>query len=309
MSDYDQSARYAVRHLDVPGFFAWLLGQRFAAAWRFDRWLDTQAVPFPGLPDRRCDTVAAFDRVAGDHPPLAVVVEFMSRTRHPTLVRLAQYGFQVATDCPYQLDPRVEYVCVGAIVNLTGGEQPDTLTQMPPDTGGLSLKGKYKVATLQSTDAGRFLAAIKRGKLSRSLLVWMPLMRDADTAEFVGRWRAEVEREPDAHIRGDIVGLAMVLSELVEREPIWKRGLEGLDVERSKTVMEWEQRGELRRARSDLLKFLRFRCGGSLAQDLQQAIESQADLATLAEWIDVVLTPEFTPEMFRARIGLNGHAD
>lgn len=308
MSDYDQSARYAVRFLDVLGFFAWLLGVRFAAAWRFSRWLDTQAVPFPGLPDRRCDTVAAFDRVAGDHPPLAVIVEFMSRTRHPTLVRLAQYGLQVATDCPVQLDPRVEYACVGAIVNLTGGEQPATLNQVPPDTGGLGLKGKYKVVTLQTTDAERFLAAIRRGKHSRSLLVWVPLMRGADTPEFVARWRAEVELEPDARIRGDVVGLALVFSELVDRRPMWKRGLEGLDVERSKTVMEWEQRGALRARRSDLLKFLQFRVGGSLAGDIQQAVESQDDLATLEQWIDAVSSAAFTLDAFRAQIGLNGHA-
>ena len=78
MNDYDQAARYAARRVDDEGFLRWALGSEVFAAWRWAGWLDTQSVPFPGEPDARCDTVAAFERQAGDSPPCAAVVEFVS---------------------------------------------------------------------------------------------------------------------------------------------------------------------------------------------------------------------------------------
>ncbi len=142
VNHFDQGSRYAVRHLDVDGFFRWLLGPVFVANWRFSHWLDTQAVPFPGEADRRSDTVAAFDRPAGDYHPLAVVVEFMSQTRRITLRRLTQYGLQVQEDCPYQLDPRIDYAFIGAVVNLSGGVQETALVEQPPDVGDLGLQAR-----------------------------------------------------------------------------------------------------------------------------------------------------------------------
>ena len=53
---YDQAARYCAR-LDPIGFLRWLL-PRLDPALLFHCWLDTRTVPFPGAPDRTCDTVA-----------------------------------------------------------------------------------------------------------------------------------------------------------------------------------------------------------------------------------------------------------
>jgi hypothetical protein len=49
---YDQAARYTVKGLDAHGFLRWLLTAVFVA-WRWDGWVDTQTVAFPGEPDRR----------------------------------------------------------------------------------------------------------------------------------------------------------------------------------------------------------------------------------------------------------------
>jgi hypothetical protein len=65
-TDFDKGARYAARRLDAEGFLRWLMGEKFWSAWEWKDWLDTQAVPFPGEPDRRMDTVAAFERRAHD---------------------------------------------------------------------------------------------------------------------------------------------------------------------------------------------------------------------------------------------------
>src|SRR3954447_13544597 len=53
---FDQAARYSVQ-FDPLGFLRWVMPGR-APPWRFRGWLDTRSLPFPGTPDRTCDTVA-----------------------------------------------------------------------------------------------------------------------------------------------------------------------------------------------------------------------------------------------------------
>jgi hypothetical protein len=54
---YDKSARYTAK-MDPPGFLRWLLPRMMQGGYAFQRWLDTRRLPFPGEPDRTCDTVA-----------------------------------------------------------------------------------------------------------------------------------------------------------------------------------------------------------------------------------------------------------
>ena len=77
MGVYDQAARYA-SNLDPPGFLPWLLGG-LDPDLVFRRWLDTQTIPFPGDPDRRCDTVAELVSASGTQPPWAVVNELQTQ--------------------------------------------------------------------------------------------------------------------------------------------------------------------------------------------------------------------------------------
>ncbi|MGH7127561.1 MAG: hypothetical protein ACREIV_03265 [Planctomycetaceae bacterium] len=56
MGVYDQAAWYAAK-LDPQAFLAWLI-PGVGTALEFVGWLDTRTVPFPGEPDRICDTVA-----------------------------------------------------------------------------------------------------------------------------------------------------------------------------------------------------------------------------------------------------------
>src|SRR5436305_9166931 len=56
---YDQATRYLIK-LDPLGFQFWLFDTPASPA-RFLRWLDARSIPFPGEPDRVCDTVAALD--------------------------------------------------------------------------------------------------------------------------------------------------------------------------------------------------------------------------------------------------------
>ena len=71
---FDKACRYLAK-LDPVGMLAWLL-QVSVATFAFIRWLDTRRLPFPGQPDRTCDTVAHLERLDDNHRPWAVVVEF-----------------------------------------------------------------------------------------------------------------------------------------------------------------------------------------------------------------------------------------
>jgi hypothetical protein len=302
-NDFDQASRYIPRHLGETGFFRWLLGPDFTAAWRFTGWLDTQQIPFPGEPDRRCDTVAALERVAGDQPPLAVVVEFMSQTRQVTLRRLTQYGLQLQEDHPYQRNPRVDYSSIGAVVNLSGGEQESILVMQPPAVGGLGLRACDKVLTVATASAEALLTEVLTGQQSRTMLVWCPLMKGADTVEFVVRWRAEVEQESDARLRGLVAALALVLADLSERVPVWRRGLEGMDVERSQVVLGWENRGKLLGRREALVEYLEIHFGVEVAASLREAIDKQEDLAKLTAWYKTALRATSLEELQRDWVG------
>ncbi len=70
---YDQASRYAAK-LDPVGYCSWVLREA-SAVLHFLTWLDTRTLPFPGDPERICDTVAHL----GDADPQvhwAVPIEF-----------------------------------------------------------------------------------------------------------------------------------------------------------------------------------------------------------------------------------------
>src|SRR5262249_56603993 len=117
---FDQASRYAAK-LDAVGFLSWLLRED-AAELRFRLWLDTRTLPFPGDPERTCDTVAWL----GDADPavewalvLVFCLEPVSELFGRLLIYLCQlWGKKRPTDA------RGERFAVGAVVvNLTGRGQ------------------------------------------------------------------------------------------------------------------------------------------------------------------------------------------
>ena len=63
---FDKGARYAAKR-DPPRFFQWLI-PGLEATLAFQDWVDTRPLPFPGEPDRTCDTVGGFVPVSGGPP-------------------------------------------------------------------------------------------------------------------------------------------------------------------------------------------------------------------------------------------------
>ncbi len=291
MNPFDQAARYAARQLDVLGFLHWLLGA-VLDQWRWTGWLDSQLLSFPGERDRRPDTIATFESVTGNAPPVALILEFQGRVLGDILSRVAEYALHLHRGIPAQRDPRVNYDVVGVVLNLTGAEQSASWAMAPPDFGGLGLFFRGKIVTLREVDATATLADVAAGRTARCVLAWVPLMRGADTPAIIAEWRRLAEGEPDLRKRGDLGGLARVFSDLADRTDVWKTGLEGWNVETSKAVMEWEAqglaKGRVETLRATILRLLKFRFK-DLPAVLVATVESQQDLTALDRWYEIAM--------------------
>ena len=295
MSDYDQAARYALRRVDEAGMLRWLAGETTWSAWRWTGWLDSQAVPFPGEADRRMDTVATFERVAGDAPPLAVVYEFLTRPRAEVLERIAEYMLRVHREIPAQKEhPRVEYSVIGVLVLLTGEQATGRWEMRPPGVGGLGLSVDVEVRNLSKEPARDLLVGVEAGTMARAVLSLLPLMEGAADPAVVAEWARLAAIEPNEERRASLGGLAKVFARLAEREAAWNPVLEGWNVERSPVIMEWEERGEkrglLKGSRDSLLRVLRARLNQEPPAEILHAVEQQEDLGVLSRWIDEAST-------------------
>jgi hypothetical protein len=111
------------------------------------------------------------------------------------------------------------------------------------------------------------------------------------------------EQETERAKRGDLGGLARTFSALVPHGLLWRQALEGWNVQRSPYIVEVEKRAVLRARRNDLLQVLRVRLRGSVPEELQQAVQTQADMGVLDKW--VVRAPDVsTLEEARAALDL-----
>lgn len=302
----DQAARYAARQLDGEGFLRWVLPEVFDF-WRWTGWTDTQSVPFPGEPDRRCDTVAEFRSRDGSVAPVAVVVEFQTRPQAGMLERLVDYCGAIRRVLPAQVDPRVPYDVVGVVLNLTGGPQPQTLSMRPPHFAGLGSTHDCRVTAVTTLDAEALLADIAAGRTHRSILPWVGLMHGADRAEVIEVWKRLAVAESDPRRKSDYAGLVLIFADLAGWGDTWKTALEGWNVETSRIVNEWialgEQRGEERGekrglnmgltvVRTNLMRALKARFHVEPSPEVVNAINAQQDPATLDAWFSAAFTAE-----------------
>jgi hypothetical protein len=304
MNPFDQGARYATRRLDQAGMLRWLVGETIWSAWRWKGWLDSQNVPFPGEPDRRCDTVAWFDRPRGDAPPLAVVVEFMSRPRREVLERLTEYALGIRRERPLQREPLVKFDVIAVLVNLTGEMASGEWGMKPPDTGGLGLSDSVELRNLATLSVHDLFAAVKAGTVSPSVLAWGPLLAGADDPEAAREWGRLAGAVTDQRLCADLGGLARVFVDLADRQRSWRPVLEGWAVERSAFVDEIERQERLRTVRTYVELGLRtqLRCR-ELPAELMEVIEREMDKTTLDRWFVGTFTID-TLDQARALLGL-----
>jgi hypothetical protein len=297
----DQAARFVAK-LDPMGFLLWLL-PGLTADLRFARWLDTRRLPFPGEPDRVCDTLAALVHVTGAAPPRAVVVEFERTARPDKLERLFLYALQAREDLRHGPGERDKYEVTAALVNLSRVHAGDTFEMTLPGTS-LHLRGRAGVRNLETEQAAATLADIAGGKVARCVLPWIPLMADGGEESIITEWKRVASQETDTRRRDTFAGLALIFADLTRRRPTWRVCLKEWNVEDDPPIVrEWQAEA----LQDALLKMLHKRFPGGLPEDLLGAIRAQLDPDRVTGWFDAAVDAP-TLDQFRGSTGLSNGA-
>jgi hypothetical protein len=279
---YDKASRYLAK-LDPLGWLRWLL-PGLTAVCKFHGWLDTRTIPFPGEPDRICDTVASLREKAASKHWWALVQEFQSQPHEEMFGRLLEYlGRLWREQRPASGRPR-RYDVVAVVVNLTG--RGDTARDLRLGRTGLRTCLQVAERNLVAESAARTLRGIEAGRITRCVLPLIPLMQGGAEPGIIRQWRPLGEAEPDARRRGDYGGLALVFAELAGRHAAWKEALRGWNVKQSKQVLEWQAEGELKGRAESVLHLLERRTGAAVPSDLAARIRNTKDLATLKRLLD-----------------------
>lgn len=288
--DHDKTCKIAARAIDAPGFLRWVLPARAIAGYTIARWLPTETLAMPGEPDRHCDTVAGFQHAEGRQPPLAFVVEFMTTPRTGTLPRLAEYSLRVHREVPLQLDPRVPYRVLCAVVYLTGPEQANSFAMEPDEPADdLGLWLSVHRLTMASEDAAATVAAVASGAVTRAALPFVPLMRGANDPLLVERWRAITCTGSDLQQQATIGFLALTLAKLMPWVGVWNGGLRDMGVEKSPYWEEIRVGGRVEEARQTLVDLLEDRFGKEVATELKPRVTQTTDLTVLQRCMRLIV--------------------
>ncbi len=290
---YDQASRFAAK-LDPAGFLCWLLKLQPGDI-VFRRWLDTHLIPFPGEPDRTCDTVAFLEAVRHGHIPWALVSEFQIAPDPLMFGRLLAYLGQIWLELKPS-DERGDRFWLGAVVvNLTG--RGNTSRTMAWDEAGLRTGLTVREVNLCDVDAGQTLDEIAAG-LTTAVLPFIPLMQNGGDPGIIQRWLALASAEPDSRRRSEYGALALLFSEPAGCRPAWENALRGWNMIQSQTVTEWMSKGKV----DILLRVVRGRFG-SLPAEVESAIRAATDPAVLDQWADAAAVSP-TLDDFRRATGL-----
>ena len=279
---YDQASRYLAKR-DPLGWLRWLL-PRLTDAWEFDGWLDTRTIPFPGEPDRVCDTVGCLYEKASPGRRWALALEFQAQPDEAMFGRLLEYLGRLWRERRPTGDSPRRYDVVALVVNLTG--RGDTARDLRLGRTGLRTCLRVAERNVATEDAGRTLRGIKAGRIARCVLAMIPLMQGGADPGIISQWRPLAEAEPDAGRRGDYGGLALVFAELAGCHAAWNEALRGWNVKQSKQVLEWQAEGELKGRAESVLHLLERRTGAAVPSDLAAKIRNTKDLATLKRLLD-----------------------
>lgn len=299
---FDQACRYAAK-LDAAGFLCWLLRED-AADLRFRTWLDTRTLPFPGDPERTCDTVAW---LADADPAVewAVPVEFALEPAGEFFGRLLVYLGQLWLEIRPTQAGKERFSVGAAVVNLTGrGRTSATMTLRHT---GIRTGLEVVERNLCDEDAAALLDAVAGGEASRCLLSWIPLMHGGEEAGIIQRWIELASQETNSRLRGDYGGLALVFAEAAKRLPVWKEALKEWNVIESQQVLEWmamgEAKGEVKGEIKSLLGVLAELFPPGAPSDLDAIIRATSDPEQLRRWLLIAVKGD-SLDAFRKTAGL-----
>jgi hypothetical protein len=312
---FDQGCRYQMINLDSKGILAWLL-QLAPEAFGFHGWLDTRSIPFPGQPDRTCDTVGYLTDEKANGVPWAVPFEFQTDPDPEMPGRLLEYLGRIWRE--KKPDPhRGSRFSLGAVVvNLTE-KGAASLDSFWPEAG-LHTQLLVHEVNLAGLDADSVLTGIEQGATTRSLLPWIPLMQKGDDPGIISRWVAVALTEPSARWRAEYGALAVVFAEAANCRDVWKQALKGWQMTESMQVREWQQEartealaegeakgeaiGEAKGRAAAVVKVLEARFT-SVPKDLADAIRATTGLDTLDRWLPLAVQAD-SLDAFRQAAGV-----
>jgi hypothetical protein len=273
---YDQACRYLMRP-DSQGMTRWLYFSMPGTA-RWQGWLDTRNIPFPGEAERTCDTVACFEDEANPGPLWAIPFEFQSEPDSEMFGRFLEYLGTLWRQKRPPNRPGEHYNVVGCLVNLTG--EGNTARDFQFGQARTLLQPEER--NVAKEDAAQVLNGIVAGTITPWVLALIPLMQKGSEPGIITQWLAIAGTETDERKRGDYGGLVLVFAELAGCQPAWKKALKGWNMKVSQQVLEWQMEGAVLNARETLRILLEDRFG-SLPETLLQRIDSTDDASRLQQ--------------------------
>ena len=207
VNPFDQACRYLARGWGAS-LLSWLLGVP-PEALRFVRWLDTR-LTVPGQPERLGDTIAHLERLDQGGIPWAVPVEFQVEPDPLMFGRLLVYeGLTWLLEKPAAL-PGDRFQLQAVVVNLTGVGKSGRRMIWREGAGTVLEPIEWD---LETKDAAAVLEQVANGQAPRSVLVWIPLMRQGSEPGIIQRWLELAAQEPDLQRKADLA-LVRVFAEL-----------------------------------------------------------------------------------------------
>jgi hypothetical protein len=289
---YDQRSRHLARQAGGR-LWPWLLGLTDKQV-RFERPLETHFT-VPGLPERIGDVAAALTDLEEGSRPWAVCLEFQSEPDFDMADRLlVALGMVRLTQRPSD-NPGDRFWVGAVVVNLTG--QGAAQRDLEWRGAGLHLLLQPREWNLAALDAARVLDEVEHGVVPVEALAWIPLMQRGDDSAIIRRWLDLASGEADPVRRADL-GLARLFAELVKRQGVWRRALEGWNVLESEFMKEWEAKA----AAQVLFRVLENRFK-AVPEDLRTALLAEKDPQRLTDLVDVAFAMR-SLSGFRKKAGL-----
>ncbi len=304
MNDYDQASRRVEKHA-TDSFFRFLL-TAFAEHLRFERWLDTRTIPFPGDPERTGDAVAELTDLARAAPPWAMPVEFQSEPDADMFGRLLIFLGSLWLQMRPDNLRGSRYQLAAAVINLTGtsASAPTSHTFDLPGPDGLRCSLIVRELYLQTMPATALLERIRTGELSRALLAFIPLMQADDPSVIIASWVELASAEPDERLRAEYGALAKVFAKLSPAADQWFSVLEGWSVKTSPFLDEIRAEERAEAKAEDILQLLRLRFRIEPPADVRTRVQQERDLPRLTRWFNASATlgtwEEFLAEFQRS---------
>lgn len=286
MADFDKAARFAVK-LDAVGFLSWLL-PGLDPDLRFTRWLETQTIPFPGQPDRRCDTVAELSHASGSAPSWMLILELQTEPDADIVERLLEYLARARRELRYGPHGRDKYLAALAVINLTGPPPHSNLDMVLPGSTGVSFHCQARGLTFAQVEAEQTLADIRSGQTARCLLPWIPLMQGGDRIETITLWKEMADGEPQNLLRQTYGALALTFADLAGCLPLWKQELKEWNMRKSVVAEEWREEGRSETMRDVVLRRLHKRFPDIAVPEIATSVPTPANVDELMRWLDLI---------------------